>query len=154
MSKLSRVAVLSLLVATISTFVTSCEVPTMVIQTSPRDALVWIDGRAVFREEPGGEIESRRAYYGTTLVHSRQAGALRDEQLVDLHHRLHADEPFTPWIFPFDFILEVITLPFSSDRYRYTVDLQLPPRKTLVSGKQPPDLLEMRDRARKAVLAR
>ena len=154
MSKHPLAAATSLLAPAILTLVTGCAVPTMVVTTTPKDALVWIDGRRAKPSQPGDAIERRRRYYGTTSIHSRQPGLAREQELIDLHYQLNADEPFSPWLFPFDFLLEAITLPFNSDRYRHRVELELQARSTPVGGIRPRNLNAIRERARQAVLAR
>ena len=151
MSKQARATAANTLVLIL---LAACGVPTVAVTTTPADAVVWIDGRRVRPATPGGPIKVRRDYYGTTSIHSRQPGSMREDELFDLHHQLRADEPYSPWIFPVDFLLEAMTLPWSPDRYEQRVSLELQARPTPIGGVRPRNLTAFRERARQAVLAR
>lgn len=154
MSNQPLAAVTKALALTLPALLAACGVSTVTVTTTPRDAVVWMDGREVRPSTPGGAIETPRRYYGTTKIHSRQPGSMREEELFDLHHRLVADEPFSPWLFPLDFLLEAVTLPWNNDRYQQSVTLELRARPTPIGGVRPRNLAAFRDRARQAVLAR
>ena len=154
MSKQPLAAATKWLVLILPVILPACGVPTVTVTTTPRDAVVWVDGREVRPPAPGAPIEIRRPYYGSTSIHSRQPGSMREDELFDLHHQMLANEPFSPWIFPFDFLLEAVTLPWNPDRYEQRVDLKLRTRPTPIGGVRPRNLAAFREHARRAVLTR
>ena len=154
MSKHPLAATATLLVLAASSLVTSCTSSTIMVQTEPADAMIWIDGRQTMGANTGTAIQVRPRYYGTTTIHCRQPSPMRAEELLDLHHQVERNEPFSPWLFPFDFVLEAVTLPFDPDRYQQSLAIKLKTRPTPVGGIRPRNLSAIRERARQAVLAR
>ena len=154
MSKHPLAATATLLVLATSSFLTSCTTSKIMVQTNPADAMIWIDGRQTVRSTAGAAIQARPSYYGTTTIHCRQPSPMRAEELLDQHRQVERNEPFSPWLFPFDFLLEAVTLPFDSDRYQQSIDIKLQARPTPVRGIRPRNLSIIRERARQAVLAR
>jgi hypothetical protein len=95
-------------------------------------------------------------YYGTTTLTLRPPVRLRRAAAYDAT-RLEQTivEPFSPWLFPLDFVLEALTHPFAgAARYTHQVAIALEPRPAPVGGSAPRDDLAIRERAEAARLAR
>ena len=143
-----------------------CAVPEFDIRPAPANAVVYVDGSRVARRKddplPGARVPLR--YYGTFTVGARQLQNIAQPDAdpvaaparrLDERQKVVVDEPFTPWIFPFDFFLEAFTYPFRNLTYRRRIVLELPPRPPLVGGLTLRSLVEaIRERARRAVLER
>ena len=125
----------------------SCAVPMLEVEREPAKAQVFLDGQQL---PDAGPIHLR--YYGTTQLSGREAisvreGPRRRDRSVDVE----LPEPFSPWFFPFDFVLEACTYPFATARYQNRVRLALPERPELVDGISPRDLPAIRLRAEQAL---
>jgi len=128
-----------------------CQTPVLEIESDPADAQVFLDGR----ELPSPRTPIGLSYYGTTQLSARQGSSpeigtrLRDRSLA-----IELPEPFSPWFFPLDFVLETCTYPFAGERYRHAVRLSLEPRPALVDGISPRELPAIRLRAEQALRER
>jgi hypothetical protein len=131
-----------------------CVQPRLDVLTEPANALVYVDGRAVGRKEPGAAVVVPLRYYGTTALHGREPPDQPPAELLDQRQTITVEEPFSPWLFPLDFLLETMTFPFQTDRYQHRATLELGPRTQLVDGIPPRNLGAIQEAARRAVLER
>ena len=71
---------------------------------------------------------------------------------MDLHQDVTIDEPFSPWLFPFDFVLECLTYPFVSSelRYAHRIEIELQRRPEVPRGIHPRNLAAILARAKRA----
>ena len=135
----------------------SCAVPEFDIRPTPADAVMFVDGSHVPHRKndpvPGARVPLR--YYGTTTISARQRPKIDNpDKRLDERRQVVVNEPFTPWIFPFDFFLEAFTYPFRDQTYGHRIVLDLKPRPPLVSGVTLRDFDAICERARRAVLER
>ena len=132
-----------------------CEAPQLVVHVSPEDSQVYVDGQAAGRSEGEVVVKAPLSYYGKVAVSAQVNPRVDDEgpgyreerRLVPVH------PPFTGWLFPFDFLLEIARHPFD-DHYQKRVDLTLERRTLLVAGIGDPDSEAILARAREAQLER
>ncbi len=106
-------------------------------------------------------------YYGTTRLSARRPAVSergdpamsekgeKDESLtvdwLELRQDVTIDEPFSPWLFPFDFVLECVTYPFAADlRYAHRTTIELQKRPEVIDGILPRDHDATRARAKRA----
>jgi hypothetical protein len=139
--------------AVVSTLV-GCAIPRLEIQPEPIGATVYVDGKHVFtRQLPGANpaATSRKTplpYYGTTSLR----GTMPTNDWVDIRRQVTIDEPFSPWLLPFDFLLECVTYPFASDdRYEHRVAITVPARPEVTPGITPRDIPALEARAHAAL---
>ncbi len=127
-----------------------CAQPKLSIRVEPTGTWVYVDGeftspgreqtstastidapkyeRAPKYVEPFDHEMSLR-YYGTTRLSARRPATSergeKDESFtvdwMDRRQDVTIDEPFSPWLFPFDFVLECLTYPFVSSEVRYAL---------------------------------
>jgi hypothetical protein len=139
--------------AVLSTLV-GCAIPRLEIRPEPIGATVYLDGKHVFTREPPGARSAATArntplpYYGTTALR----GTMPTNEWVEVRRQVTIDEPFSPWLLPFDFVLECVTYPFASDdRYEHRVAIAVPARPEVTPGITPRDLPALKARARAAL---
>ena len=145
LSELLRVLIFGSFALSISlSLLTSCAKPFLEVETTPHDALLFVDGVAK-HVDPKHKLENRRvrlAYYGIVSLSIRQRGERsesdRRAKLLDTRQLVEIDPPFSPWMFPLDFILECTTYPFAGDRYDHAISIRLPPRPKSAIGTPPP----------------
>ncbi len=133
----------------------SCQAPQLWVQAAPAGSTVYIDGQAASRKPGEALVKVPLAYYGKVAVAAQVHPRVDDEgpgyreerRLVPVH------PPFSGWLFPFDFLLEIARHPFD-DHYEKRVDLILERRTLLVPGIGDPDSEAIRTRAREAQLER
>ena len=152
---------------------TGCAQPELAIRVEPTGTWVFVDGEFA---SPGREATGARAadapnyerapkyvepfdhemplrYYGAVRLSGRQP-ATEDSLTVDWLERraeVTIDEPFTPWLFPLDFVLECVTYPFVADsRYAHRTSVELEKRPEVMGGVRPRDLTAISTRARRA----
>ena len=104
-----------------------------------------VDGRVTPQDEP---ITFR--YYGNSLLEAEPETEdgrfpyLRAERMVTI------SEPVTPWVFPFDFLVEVLFHPFVGTSHQ-SATLQLPENPDLgAEGVEPPGADGVRARGKSA----
>jgi hypothetical protein len=121
-----------------------CSGPSLSVTTEP-NATLLVDGRVTPQDEP---ITFR--YYGNSLLEAEPETEdgrfpyLRAELTVTI------SEPFTPWVFPFDFLVEVLFHPFVGTGHQ-SATLQLPENPNLgAEGVEPPGADEVRARGQRA----
>ena len=132
-----------------------CAVPQLEVTVDPSDAMVFVDSTQAHRSE-AGRTTLPLSYYGTTSVSGRQTKGDDDEfiSLFDETRRVTVNEPFSPWLFPLDFFLEIAAYPFQDSDYTHAVHIELSERPPIVDRVSAADLQEIRSRARRALLDR
>jgi hypothetical protein len=126
-----------------------CAVPLLEIAVHPADARVYVDGRRA----RAGVV--RLPYYGTTVVSGQEAaGGESGITRSDDRSSVTTLEPYSPWLFPLDFLLEVATYPFNPDRYEHLVRVDLPVRSPVESGTRPGSVDPIRQRGKLALIER
>lgn len=131
-----------------------CANPRIAITVDPPDSLVFVDSRSVPRSADGSTVLPL-SYYGTMSVSGRQAKS--DNEFIvlfDQTKKVTVDEPFSPWLFPLDFLLEVATYPFQDSDYIHSVHIELADRPPIVDRATPENLQPIRARAKRALLDR
>jgi hypothetical protein len=131
-----------------------CARPTLELRTDPVTAEVYVDGRRVARGGRGGAAKMPLRYYGTTAILGRGAAGSDAPELLDRRVSVTFAEPYSAWLFPVDFLLEVATFPFQSGRYEHRIEIALEARPELVGGIRPRNLGAIEQTARGAVLER
>lgn len=132
----------------------ACGSPRWSVVAEPPGTRLVVDG-AVRR---GGAIDEVIPYYGVVdLVAVPRAGATTVDGVTPLttsRATLRIDEPVTPWIFPFDFVAEVLRSPFVDDPTP-SARLVAPPRTDVAApGAPPPGIEAFLVRARAATAQR
>jgi hypothetical protein len=121
---------------------TACAGPTLTLRAIPGDAVVYLDNRQVPPEAPRVRP---LPYYGTLRIEAEH----RDR--MPAARRITVAEPVTPWVFPFDFVIELIgRLGGPSD---VRVELPLPAADSAPPAPLPPKEL-LRARAAAAAVRR
>ncbi len=123
-----------------------CAGPSAVVESSAAQSQIYLDGRDTGAR---GQVTMPLPYYGSFLF-ANPAGQQHLEEL----QFLQVDEPFSPWLFPADFLLEFLSYPFTHEGYQHHLRLAPPPRQVLVPGVDPADLGTIRSRAMAARLKR
>ena len=126
-----------------------CRGPSLSVTTEP-DATLLVDGRVTPQDEP-----ITFAYYGERLLQAEPEAEEHERfRYLRAERSLTVSEPVTPWVFPFDFLVEVITQPFAGTAHQ-SVTLQLPenPNRVL-QGVEPPGAEEVRARGVRARVER
>jgi hypothetical protein len=151
-----------------------CAEPELAIRVKPTGVWVYVDGEFT---SPGREPEAARAldepkydrlpeyiepfdhemplrYYGTTRLSARMPATqgTRSIDWLEQAEDVTIDEPFSPWLFPLDFVLECLTYPFvdADARYAHRVTIELQRRPRVIQGIEPRDLPTISTRAKRA----
>ncbi len=141
-----------------------CAVPKLHIEAEPTHTAVYVDGKHVFTRQPPSDkakldadaaeptppetsLETPLRYYGTATI----SGTMPTTEWVDVRHNVTIDEPFSPWLLPFDFVLECVTYPFRGDRYENRVTVALTPRREETPGVSPREIPALKARASAAL---
>ena len=151
-----------------------CAEPELAIRVQPTGTWVYVDGEFT---SPGREPEAPRTldapkydrlpeyiepfdhemplrYYGTTRLSARMppTGESRSIDWLEQRQDVTIDEPFSPWLFPLDFVLECLTYPFvaADTRYAHHVTVELQRRPEVLRGIEPRDLPTISTRAKRA----
>lgn len=75
------------------------------VDSEPRAATVWVDGR----QRGVTELEVPVRYFGEHLVELEHPPYLPGRQYFVPERQLHdIDPPASPWLFPFDFVFEIV----------------------------------------------
>ena len=124
----------------------ACGGPSLTVTTDPGDAVLLVDGRVT----PEPEIPFR--YYGDMELQAVPAPLDPDDwERAGTSRIVTVSEPVTPWVFPFDFLVEVIQVPFGGSAHQ-EVTLTLPDNPGRVgTGLEPAgagDVLSRSQRAR------
>ncbi|MBI5851833.1 MAG: hypothetical protein HZB39_12535 [Planctomycetes bacterium] len=132
----------------------ACGSPRWSVVAEPPGTQLVVDGVA----RRGGSIDEAIPYYGVVdLAAVPQAGATTADGVTPLaasRATLRIDEPVTPWIFPFDFVAEVLRSPFVDDPTP-SARLVAPPRTDVAApGAPPPGIEAFLVRARAAAAQR
>lgn len=131
----------------------ACSAPRWQVDAGPEDTRLFVDGRA----RSSRRIEGPIPYYGVVdLAVVPDLDARSPDRIPLRTHRakLAIDEPVTPWIFPFDFVLEMLEAPFVDDPVPH-IELTAPPRDDLATpGTSAPGIEAFLVRARAAATAR
>lgn len=143
----------------------ACAVPEFEIEPGPVGASVYVDGRRVFTRStapaeptepastaattaPARSLKTPLRYYGTVAI----TGSMPTNDWLDVRREVTIDEPFSPWLLPFDFVLECVTYPFRSEaRYAHRVVITVPERTEATPGIAPRDIPALKARARAAL---
>ena len=136
-----------------------CRGPRVVIRPNPVDSAVFVDGAFVPTDatlealsHPAGVRTIPYRYYGQLQVTALPAG----ERLLEVdaapprpaRQLVELSPPAPRWIFPFDFVVEMVTLPFAG-MGDVEVDLQLAEEpEPILPGQVPAGFDELRERAR------
>lgn len=134
----------------------ACAAPQVEIETAPDAPRVFVDGMQV----GSGTVRQPLPYYGTIEVRTvpRPAPVEQDDPpppRAEVVTQFTVPEPFSPWLFPLDFVLETLfEAPFRDEpAHRLAVELpEAPP--PAVTGFRPPRLEELRARGRASVVER
>lgn len=134
--------------AAVSLVVAACGVPRLRVETPDAEAPVYLDGRLAGH----GRVDTQAAYYGRVEI---EVAPPKDAPLSTLAARalVAVDEPVTPWIFPLDLPVEWLRWMLEgpvSVRARLALRRRTPP----VEGVVPPEVFQLRRRARNALLER
>jgi hypothetical protein len=119
--------------------IAGCRGPSLAVTTEP-DATLLVDGRVTRQDEP-----ITFAYYGERLLQAEPEAEEHERfRYLRAERSVTVSEPVTPWVFPFDFLVEFVTLPFAGTAHQ-SVTLQLPenPNRVL-QGVEPPGVEEVR----------
>jgi hypothetical protein len=129
----------------------ACAAPQLTVSTKQPHAALFVDGRAAGT----GTVATPLPYYGTLAASAvRPRPADRPEEPIGaVRAALRVPEPVSPWLFPLDFVLEVASAPFRTDRHEFVLDVPREP-STIVAGLEPPRLEELRLRAAQARVQR
>lgn len=120
----------------------SCAGPTVVVAVDPANSAIDVDGRRLDPDDP----EFVQPYYGIMRVEAVPPPRRANEPSRRAVQRMVVlDEPVSPWLFPFDLGLELLTYPLRTRETR--IELQAEPRPALPTGESPPQLPELRERA-------
>ena len=128
---------------------TGCSGPSLSVTTEP-DATLLVDGRVTPQDEP-----ITFEYYGERLLQAEPQTAEHERfRYLRAERSVTVSEPVTPWVFPFDFLVELIIQPFGGAADQ-AVTLQLPENPSQVlQGVEPPGAEEARARGMRARVAR
>ncbi len=124
-----------------------CATPNLVATAAPPESTVYVDGRQTGER---GHASLALGYYGHVAVSAAVDPAPeRERDYLEELRLVPVPAPFSRWLFPLDFFLEVATYPFW-DPYSHRVDLVLEPRTLLEPGVPDPNAEAIRARARQA----
>ncbi len=131
--------------ATMSVFA-ACDVPTLYVHGQPNDVALYRDGRAVGT----GSHTEPLPYFGTVEVvaTSARADAASTAPLANTPAPTRAvttaqiDPPVPGWMFPFDFVVEVVSLPWRGSQ-RSEIAVALPTRQPIPDGVVPTTITEL-----------
>ncbi len=122
---------------------TACAAPTIRVETEPATSSFYLDAKAA----GAGLVERDIPYYGVVSL-TAVPNAPHDQRLREARGRLEIREPWSPWLFPFDFFLEVGSAALGQLPTEYEMQLDPIPREVVpVEGIRPPRLEELRLRA-------
>ena len=125
-----------------------CAVPEIRIHAEPEASVPFLDGQAL--PPVVKDVPLPAPYYGTARVGARMPGDLPGRRRRDQTVEAVLEEPISPWLFPLDFVLEVLTYPFRGDRYSTYVAIELPERPEILPGVTPREMPAIRARAEAA----
>ena len=123
----------------------ACTAPTLDVSARPDDARVVVDGR----QRDAEAFPADAPYYGTydlLAVEPLRAPGPDEPQPGTVRSRLTIDEPFSPWLFPVDFVLEVITQDWTATP-RHATRLEIEPSVPPEDDDAERDALRARARA-------
>ncbi len=126
-----------------------CSGPSLSVTTEP-DATLLVDGRVTPQDEPITFV-----YYGERLLQAEPEAEEHERfRYLRAERRVTVPEPVTPWVFPLDFLVELIIQPFAGTAHQ-SVTLQLPENPNQVlQGVEPPGAEQVRARGRRARVER
>ena len=124
---------------------TGCAGPSLEVATDPADAELFVDGRLTAAGEP---LPFR--YYGDILLHAEPPMEDGEFRHLGLRQTVSVSEPVTPWVFPLDFLAEVIMRPFTgAEDQSVTLGLSENPTRVL-EGLEPAGAQGIRARSFRA----
>lgn len=127
----------------------ACESPRWRAAVAPEPALLFVDGVAA----DGAEVEGPIPYYGTVDLAGVPAPGTQPSRRT-VRALLDIDEPVTPWIFPFDVVVESAIALFSADPVP-SASLVLPLRTDVAEKNEiPADASAFLERARRMATER
>lgn len=133
--------------------VSACSTPQWHADAAPEGTTLFVDGH----DRRTDSIEGRIPYYGIVelaAVPDFAAEEDRDQPRTAARGRLAIVEPVTPWLFPFDFVLEMALAPFVDDPVP-TAHLVAPVRDDIAIPRAlTPGVEAFQARARAAAIAR
>ena len=134
--------------------IASCAGPRLRVESEPPSASILLDGEPLRPNKKKKESDVPLPYYGAMVIDAvpplPRPGAPSD--LMATRRIVRVDEPITPWLFPLDLPLEIVTYPFRADTTEVRVELDR--RPPLTPGEYLPSTDEVRTRARRAQVER
>jgi hypothetical protein len=123
----------------------ACSGPSLEIASNRPTAAILLDGKPVGQ----GKAVLALPYYGTCEVAAVPAFADTNPAAGDTwratRRLVEQVPPVTPWLFPLDFLGDLVTLPFRADHIPVEIELQRQP--ALTGDSQPPGIDGLRQRA-------